>query len=216
MEVICFSQNSIETVYKKDCQSHSPQMTPSRVDELLKHIAQLSESERHELLARVQSELHQTSLPLMDPAGNFKPNTLNTQPDIVMIFDGGSQGNPGIGYGSYGLKLNVAKRPARDWEIKRLSLGDNLTNNEAEYATLMQALDDVQSRIERADRLPQEFTIEIRGDSALVINQITGDWKAKDERMRALRDAVRKQLARFKANRLIQHPREESVKVLGH
>jgi ribonuclease HI len=191
-------------------------MTSSRVEALLKQIARLNERERRELLARLQSDAQQTSLPLMDSANTFKSNTLTGQPDIVVIFDGGSQGNPGSGYGSYGLKFNFTKPPSREWEIKRLRFGDDMTNNEAEYATLLRALDEVQSRIEHADRLPQEFSIEIRGDSSLVINQVTGEWKAKDDRMRRLREAVRRQLTRFKSNRLIQHPREESVKVLGH
>lgn len=190
-------------------------MTASRVDDLLKQIAGLSPVERRELLARLQMDVHQAPLPLPEQTGSFVANNLAAEPDYVVIFDGGSEGNPGRGYGSYGLRDNTAG-PARSWEIKRLTFGDDMTNNEAEYATLMQALDDVQSRIEQADRLPQEFTLEIRGDSALVIHQISGEWKAKDERMRLLRDGIRRQLARFKANRLIQHPRAESVKVLGH
>ena len=49
------------------------------------------------------------------------------------------------------------------------------TNNEAEYATLIHALDDVQGRIERASRLPEEFSIEVCGDSSLVLNQVSGE-----------------------------------------
>ncbi len=212
-------------------------MTSSRVDALLKKIDKLSADERRELIARLQAD--QLLLPLAHSTESFQANTLIGQPDTIILFDGGSLGNPGKGYGSYALKNNLAKvdlqptmkskKPAhtqpeasvgrqasQGWQITRLNFGDNTTNNEAEYATLMQALDDLQSQIERADRLPQEISIEIRGDSTLVINQISGEWKAKDDRMRSLRDAVRKQIARFKSNRLVQHPREESVKVLGH
>ncbi len=207
-------------------------MTSSRVDALLKKIDQLNADERRELLARLHAD--QLALPLAAPAESFQANTLIGQPDYIILFDGGSIGNPGKGYGSYAIKQNLAiehpertlsaqgaakrksKERSQGWQITRLNFGDNTTNNEAEYATLMQALDDLHSRIERADRLPQEFSIEIRGDSTLVINQLSGEWKSKDDRMRSLRDAVRKQIARFKANRLIQHPREESVKVLGH
>lgn len=203
-------------------------MTSSRVDALLKKIDQLNADERRELLARLQAD--QLALPFVAPAKSFQANTLIGQPDTIILFDGGSIGNPGKGYGSYALRQSLtegglhhemkSKRPPRGskegWEIKRLDFGDNTTSNEAEYATLMQALDDLQRQIDSADRLPQEFSIEIRGDSTLVINQLSGEWKAKDDRMRSLRDAVRKQIGRFKANRLIQHPREESVKVLGH
>jgi ribonuclease HI len=203
-------------------------MTSSRVDALLKKIDQLNADERRELLARLQAD--QLALPFVASAESFQANTLIGQPDYVVLFDGGSIGNPGKGYGSYAIKQmhpertlsaqSAAKRKSKersqDWQITRLNFGDNTTNNEAEYATLMQALDDLHSRIERADRLPQEFSIEIRGDSLLVINQVSGEWKSKDDRMRSLRDAVRKQIGRFKANRLVQHPREESVRVLGH
>ncbi len=91
-----------------------------------------------------------------------------------------------------------------------------MTNNEAEYATLMRALDDVHGRIERASKRPEEFSIEVRGDSALVLNQVSGAWKAGNERMRLLRDTARQALRRFKASRLVHQPREETVKLLGH
>jgi hypothetical protein len=56
----------------------------------------------------------------------------------------------------------------------------------------------------------------VRGDSALVIQQVLGAWKAKDERMRALRDETRGLLRRFARWRLVQQPRDDSVRVLGH
>lgn len=204
-------------------------MTSSRVEEILRQIARLDINERRDLLARLQAD----QLSLFDTSDNFKANTLIGQADWIILFDGGSIGNPGRGYGSYAIRENLArpstslstrsassKAPGlaktKGWEVKRLEFGNDVTNNEAEYATLINALEDVQSRIELDERLAQEFSIEIRGDSLLVINQISGEWKAKDDRMRSLRDGVRKQIARFKANRLVQHPREESVRVLGH
>ena len=199
-------------------------MSSPRVDDILQQIARLDQTERRDLLSRLQAD--QLSLPLFDQAQSFQANTLIAEPDWIILFDGGSIGNPGKGYGSYALKETLAKvgrensqsllNPSQGWSIKRLDFRDGMTSNEAEYATLMQALDDLQSRIERDEHLPQEFSIEIRGDSLLVINQLSGEWKSKDERMRSLRDAVREQITRFKANRLVQHPREESVKVLGH
>lgn len=185
-------------------------MTASRVDEILKQIARLSDQERRDLLSHLQAD--QLRLPLSDQSQSFQANTLVGDPDWTVLFDGGSIGNPGKGYGSYAIYAPRKKKP----EIQRLEFGDGMTNNEAEYATLMQALDDLQGRIERSEHLPQEFSIEIRGDSLLVINQLSGEWKSKDDRMRSLRDAVRKQIMRFKSNRLVQHPREESVRVLGH
>jgi len=45
---------------------------------------------------------------------------------------------------------------------------------------------------------------------------VRGEWKAKNERMRQRRDIVRSQLSRFGGYRLVEQPREESVRVLGH
>ncbi len=128
--------------------------------------------------------------------------------DYLIVFDGGSQGNPGVGYGSYAIFDG-----ARKGQVNRLSFEGQMTNNEAEYHTLLAALRDLQQRL---GATVSEMTIEVRGDSSLVIEQVSGKWKAKDERMRHLRDEVRQALNRFKRFRLVQQPREDSVRVLGH
>jgi ribonuclease HI len=133
-------------------------------------------------------------------------------PDYILTFDGGSRGNPGLGYGSYAI------RRVRDGaeRLERLELGDGYTNNEAEYDTLIAALHDLISRIEDGGRQPQEFAVEVRGDSALVINQLQGQWKAKEPRMRERRDRCLPLLQRFLGVHLKLQPREESVRILGH
>lgn len=133
-------------------------------------------------------------------------------PDYLIVFDGGSRGNPGQGYGSYALtRLQDGAR-----RLERLEFGGGYTNNEAEYDTLIAALEDLAHRIEEAGRQPKEFSLEIRGDSALVINQIQGRWKAKEARMAERRDRARELLRRFGSVDLRAHPRAESVRVLGH
>jgi probable phosphoglycerate mutase len=185
-------------------------MPESRVERLLAAIASLSESERRELFSRLG--VAPRSLRASQPAllEDFAANTLAGEADYLLVFDGGSEGNPGRGYGSYAVLTGGRQ------DIKRVRFGDGMTNNEAEYATLMHALDDLLGRIERDSRLPEEFSIEVRGDSALVLNQVLGAWKAKDERMRAMRDSVRRSLQRFKANRLALQPRAATVGLLGH
>lgn len=133
-------------------------------------------------------------------------------PDIILVFDGGSRGNPGWGYGSYAIQ-RVSDGAQR---LERLELGDGYTNNEAEYDTLIAALQDLVHRLEVAGRAPVEFALEVRGDSSLVLNQLEGTWKAKEPRMRQRRDACRRLLGRFGAVKLTAQPREESVRVLGH
>jgi len=132
--------------------------------------------------------------------------------DYILVFDGGSKGNPGWGYGSYAL-TRVQDGAQR---LERIDLGDGYTNNEAEYDTLIAALQDLIHRIEEAGRQPQEFGLEIRGDSALVINQVQGRWQAKEPRMAERRDQCRQLLRRFGRVTLKAQPREESVRILGH
>lgn len=133
-------------------------------------------------------------------------------PDYVLVFDGGSRGNPGQGYGSYAI-TRVQDGAQR---LERLEFGDDYTNNEAEYDILFAALQDLIGRIQEARRRPEDFYLEVRGDSALVINQIQGRWQAKEPRMADRRDRCRRLLARFGHVELKTQPRAESVRVLGH
>jgi ribonuclease HI len=149
--------------------------------------------------------LSQGQLDLSPPQGQGSP-------DYVLTFDGGSRGNPGQGYGSY----VIARVQDGAQRLERVDLGDQYTSNEAEYDTLIVALQDLLSRIEQAGRQPQEFALQVRGDSALVLNQVQGKWKAKEPRMRERRDRCLRLLRRFGTLELKLQPREESVRVLGH
>jgi ribonuclease HI len=133
--------------------------------------------------------------------------------DYLIIFDGGSKNNgrpKAESYGSY--QLSVAGKQ----DIKRLRFQAGTTNNEAEYKSLIAALEDLLGRIQRANRAAGEFTLEIRGDSALVINQVQGTWQTKQQHLRPLRDRAQAIIALFKQVEFVWQPREESVKVLGH
>lgn len=133
-------------------------------------------------------------------------------PDYVIVFDGGSRGNPGLGYGSYAI-TRVQDGAQR---LERLQFGGQYTNNEAEYDTLIAALEDLTGRIEEAGRRPEDFWLEVRGDSSLVINQLQGRWRAKEPRMAERRERGRRLIARFRRVDLKFQPREASVRVLGH
>lgn len=130
-----------------------------------------------------------------------------TQP-YVIVFDGGAIGNPGKGYGSFSIN-----GPGGFKLRERMEYGDNITNNVAEYRTLIAAL-------ERLSRVlgdqAQAATVRIHGDSALVINQVNRDWKVKKPNLLPLRDEVIHLLSRFAAFHLTWHDRRESVRELGH
>lgn len=125
-----------------------------------------------------------------------------------VVFDGGSLGNPGRGYGSYRLKP-----PGADWmPAVRREYGDRVTNNEAEYQTLTEALRDLAARA--GD--PRRVAVEVFGDSQLVIRQLEGAWKVRTASLLPYRDAAAAELKRFGATKLVWQRRDRSVALLGH
>ena len=185
------------------------------VDEILAAISALSEVEKRELFEELSTMEEFKGAGGASEARKptvFDAGQLEGQPDYVLVFDGGSLGNPGPGYGSYAL-IRASDGRKR---VARLDFGGEMTNNEAEYDTLIAGLGDLIETLTEANHAPSEFSIEVRGDSSLVINQVSGVWKARDERMRARRNQVRELLGRFAASRLVLQPRQESVRILGH
>jgi ribonuclease HI len=189
-----------------------------RVKEIAEAVAGLSSEEKARLFDLLAARGDLPGWPVAPTSSAGQPALISSSsprprpPDYVIAFDGGSRGNPGQGYGSYVLVRT--QDGAR--LLERLEFGDDTTNNEAEYDTLIAALQDLVGRIGKAGRQPQEFALEVRGDSALVINQLQGRWQAKEPRMRERRDRCLRLLRRFGAVNLKTQPREESVRVLGH
>lgn len=131
--------------------------------------------------------------------------------NYIIIFDGGSRGNPGDAYGSFRIQKGDSALQAPE----RLSFGGG-TNNEAEYMALIAAIQECRSQILKEQSSPAEVTLEIRGDSSLVLNQLQGNYKAKDNRMLKYRDKTLGLLDDFKQVKFIQQARAKSVRLLGH
>jgi ribonuclease HI len=138
------------------------------------------------------------------------PGQAPEQP-IAVVFDGGSKGNQGQGYGSYALNW-----PGEQQQVVRLRFGNQTTNNEAEYDTLLTALDAILKRLRDAGADPGTARLDIRGDSLLVINQVLGEWQCKEARLQSRCQQVRALLQQFGEWRLTHHGRSHSVKILGH
>ena len=136
---------------------------------------------------------------------------LEAKEPIRIVFDGGSRGNPGQGYGSYALDW-----PGNPREVERLTFGDQATNNEAEYDTLIAALEDVRDRVADLKIDPRLATLSIWGDSLLVCNQVRGKWACKEPRLQARLKRVKDLLSSFGESQLHHHPRDKSVDILGH
>lgn len=130
---------------------------------------------------------------------------------ICIVFDGGSRGNPGEGYGSFALDW-----PGQSREVVQLNFGNHVTNNEAEYDTLIAALEAVRDRMVENKIEPSSAALSIWGDSLLVCNQVRGDWKCKEPRMQVRLNKVLSLLSFFGKPELNHQPREKSVEILGH
>jgi ribonuclease HI len=144
-------------------------------------------------------------------AGATPQPTTDTATDYIVTFDGGSKGNPGLGYGSYELRTATGRS-----RIERVEYGDNVTNNAAEYRTLLAALTDLRDTIVKADKDPRAYRLLVLGDSQLVINQLNGLWKLKDQNLRQWHVQIKTLEAAFGQIRYTWHPRARSVSTLGH
>src|SRR5919202_497396 len=93
-----------------------------------------------------------------EPAPANQDTVRETLLPITLVFDGGSIGNPGRGYGSYQLTVRGKPEPP-----KRLEFGEQYTNNEAEYDTLLRALE----AILRRAKDPRGVQLDIRAAALL-------------------------------------------------
>jgi len=99
---------------------------------------------------------------------------------IIIYTDGGSRGNPGkaaIGVVFCNGKSQVCKKYS-DY------LGDNFTNNEAEYSAVIFALQKFKALFGK--KLAENTDVEIKSDSELLIKQINGEYKVLEPKIQEL------------------------------
>jgi ribonuclease HI len=133
------------------------------------------------------------------------------RPHYILTFDGGSKGNPGRGYGSYELRTRDDRA-----RLERREYGDNITNNEAEYRTLIEGLTDILATLRTAGKDPSTYRVRVQGDSQLVIRQLCGEWQIKHPAMRVLHGQAQALARQLGTVEFVWHPRANSVKTLGH
>lgn len=109
--------------------------------------------------------------------------------------DGGARGNPGP------AGIGVVLRDDNGEVVEELSepIGET-TNNVAEYTALILGL-------ERAKRYGVTH-LDVHVDSELVVSQVRGEWKIRNDRLRALAARARSLLEGFDAF-TISHVRRE-------
>lgn len=131
--------------------------------------------------------------------------------DIVLVFDGGSKGNPGQGYGSFAYKGRVVR-----WPVRLTFPGDSTTNNQAEYMALIGGLRAILADLAHLDQDPSAMRLKVLSDSQLLVEQLNGRWKVKNPGLRERRDEAQKLLSKFGSVKVDWHPRAMSVRILGH
>ncbi len=99
---------------------------------------------------------------------------------IVIYTDGGSRGNPGpAGVGI--VFCNEKKQIIRKYSEY---LGDNFTNNQAEYRAAIFALKKFKALFGK--KLAKNSEVEIKSDSELLVKQLNSQYKVLDEKIQPL------------------------------
>lgn len=99
---------------------------------------------------------------------------------IIIYTDGGSRGNPGraaIGV----VFCNEKGQPFKDYSEY---LGDNITNNEAEYQAVIFALKKFKALFGR--KIADTSEVELKSDSELLVKQLKGEYKILEPRIQQL------------------------------
>lgn len=95
--------------------------------------------------------------------------------DLVVYTDGGSRGNPGPA----GIGAVIEENGGRILHKISEYIGE-ATNNQAEYQALIKALEWIKNNYDTAAK------IECRLDSELVVKQLKGEYKIKNEGLKPL------------------------------
>ncbi|MEK7601071.1 MAG: ribonuclease HI family protein [Patescibacteria group bacterium] len=132
---------------------------------------------------------------------------------VVIYTDGGARNNPGpAGAGvimydgdpSTGSTSSPQAGSGREISSIRKFLGSQ-TNNWAEYEAVAIALAEAK-RLRLTDR-----TLEIRMDSKLVVEQVSGNWKIKEPTLKPQCAKVKALLKDFAAHSFVHIPREKNA-----
>jgi ribonuclease HI len=135
---------------------------------------------------------------------------------ITIHFDGGcGPTNPGNKYGSY--EVQISGKTGLVAKYKQFGWG---TNNEAEFETLIAALERTRTYLIDAELPAAAFEVELFTDSTIVQNRIAGRNRTKksepQSRMFELNARCLEILILFKGFKIQWNPRSANVERFGH
>jgi ribonuclease HI len=162
----------------------------------------------------------------IDLSGEFANSTTTTTRNAItnmdasetctLYFDGGSRGNPGVAgagmviyaddnnnHSSSNINNKSNESNKEIWCGKRY-LGEHKANNEAEYLALLTGLEcALHLGIER---------IHVKGDSKLIVEQVSGRWDCRKPELRVLLQQVWLVRQKFRVFDISHVRREENRK----
>lgn len=124
-------------------------------------------------------------------------SSISTTDTHILMFDGGSRGNPGLCGAGHVIMYNGTLISSGSAIVST-----NNTNNYAEYMSLINGINDAYVHGIKE--------IIVKGDSLLVINQIMGKWKIRCKTLQNLHAEVIDKLSQFDTISFHHVPREEN------
>ena len=123
---------------------------------------------------------------------------------FIIYTDGGSRGNPG----KAGIGVVICNE--KDQEVKKYGeyLGDNMTNNEAEYSAVIFALKNFKALFGK--KLAENTEIELRADSELVVKQLNGQYRLENPKIQQFFIEIWNLKFDFKSVKFKHIPRERN------
>jgi len=123
---------------------------------------------------------------------------------IIIYTDGGSRGNPGK------AAIGVVFCNEKEQAIKKYGeyLGDNLTNNDAEYQAIIFALKKFKAVFGKA--IAEISDVEIKADSELVVKQLNGKYKLLEPKIQQFFIEIWNLKFDFKSVKFKHIPREKN------
>jgi ribonuclease HI len=106
-------------------------------------------------------------------------NTIAMELDVYT--DGGARGNPGPG--AIGIVVFDQQKPEKPIQEISQFIGENVTNNHAEYQAVLAAIEMLTSY--------QPTRVRFFLDSELVVKQLRGEYKIKQPHLQTLAEQIR-------------------------
>jgi ribonuclease HI len=123
-------------------------------------------------------------------------STKDSQKNYTLQFDGGSRGNPGTGGSGAVIYEGIPSYGKEIW-CGYFYLGSNISNNQAEYLGLIEGL--------RQAALMNIESLNVEGDSELIIKQVTGVYKVRNATLIKLNQEVKNIVKSFPKGTILNY-----------